>query len=309
MGVLPSLVRVCVAMLNDSVEPDANSAKAPEIDPDISLGLAFVSATTQPSLPLPPPPQTPAAAAAPNAASQRETIQKLEWIDSVFCLISSVVSLQTGAAALTDCGLVPALLSTLELPTAPSPNDNVLEAKIKGLRTYIVAQAVQIIEACILNHQTALTAFNDLNGSELLVNRLNKEMQATITRSGVAPLPPPPPPAAPDPNADSEDDLPAMVLDGAPSTPTAATDDAPMEVDPPASLSQQVSASAKQSWSGIITSTSGRTEEAGERATNPMRAMLGRQYLLSHTRPPLTSPLARSPARSLRPSGCCCTPS
>ncbi|GMI10544.1 hypothetical protein TrRE_jg12008, partial [Triparma retinervis] len=117
MGLLPSLLRDCVSTL--SAPPSPPPSSLPLKDEDLSLGLAFVSATASPSNPtptptIPPPPLVPTT-----------PIDQLEFIDAVFTLISEVVAIPQTAAAMTDCGLVPALLTILEsspvLLSSPAP--------------------------------------------------------------------------------------------------------------------------------------------------------------------------------------------
>ena len=116
----------------------------------------------------------------------------LEFIDIVLSLTSSVVSLPTGTSALTDCGLIPALVQTVsrDLETAKSvsvkspfaipPGD---EGKTRGtayvdsLLKFVSAQAIQILEAAVVTHSSALIAFHELEGVELLVKRLNLEIE------------------------------------------------------------------------------------------------------------------------------------
>ena len=141
MGLLPSLLRYSLAALNEAAAmPSAASqqrimqsqqsqqSQSQSQQPlllldeehlsasDLSLGLAFVSATSP----------TGGRLAARNhhephsprvLVSVEESL--LLWIDAVFNLISSVVAVPSGAAAMTDCGLVPALLSIFSLG-APS---------------------------------------------------------------------------------------------------------------------------------------------------------------------------------------------
>lgn len=37
------------------------------------------------------------------------------WVEAVFSLVWAVVSVQPGAAAMTECGLIPALLNVVQL--------------------------------------------------------------------------------------------------------------------------------------------------------------------------------------------------
>ena len=89
---------------------------------------------------------------------------------------------------MTDCGLVPALLSVIEMDSASCETyeGHPSSSRINALRTFITSQAVQILESSIVNHSNAMSAFNDLNGSDLIVSRLSKEVKRIKERGGSA---------------------------------------------------------------------------------------------------------------------------
>lgn len=107
-----------------------------DLDIGLDLGLTFLEATKPPPL------------------ERRELEEKaLEFIDLVLSLVSAVISFPSGTAALTDCGLVPALVSTVALDShvaqmgAASPFASE-DCRMKGEESYadsllkfIIAQA------------------------------------------------------------------------------------------------------------------------------------------------------------------------
>ena len=172
-----------------STPPSPLPSSLPLKDEDLSLGLAFVSATASPS-----PASTSATATSTSTSTSTATatanaslslhvpqlptpLEQLEFIDAVFTLISEVVAIPQTAAAMTDCGLVPALLTILEsspvLLSSPALTTGPSNPMQGTLTTYITSQTIQILEAVIVNHSNAMTAFNDLKGSDLLVSRLH----------------------------------------------------------------------------------------------------------------------------------------
>ncbi len=64
----------------------------------LEVGLKFLRATKPPPLPL----------------KEREE-RALEFTDSILTLTSAVISVPSGTASLTDCGIIPALVSTIAL--------------------------------------------------------------------------------------------------------------------------------------------------------------------------------------------------
>ncbi|CAN0274293.1 unnamed protein product, partial [Discosporangium mesarthrocarpum] len=75
------------------------------------------------------------------------------WVEVVFSLVWAVVSVQPGAAAMTDCGLIPALLNVIQLNMDAKPFQ----------KRYVVSQAIQIMETVMVNNTSALNVFRELN--------------------------------------------------------------------------------------------------------------------------------------------------
>jgi hypothetical protein len=183
LGVLPTLIRYSLASLSTFLANDETRSNLVEksvmssMDADAvstDLGLAFVKATSPVSLP-------------PGEQVRRA----LEFVDSVLTLASTVVSAPSGTASLTDCGLIPALLSTVAIDSQKTPNilsenscldrDSLLHAQ--SLLRFVTAQSVQIIEGAIVTHNNALSAFHDLQGVDILVSRLSTEIDGIRSAS------------------------------------------------------------------------------------------------------------------------------
>lgn len=189
-GLLPALIRFTLSTLNTFMSQnsmDANAAKAtanggngtdgPEaMDTDEPVATNATNAET----------------ASSQVPQYEQEERMLEFIDVVLSLTSSVVSVPTGTSALTDCGLIPALVQTVsrDLETAKSvsekspftnpPGDEGNSrgtAYVDSLLKFVSAQAIQILEAAIVTHSSALIAFHELEGVELLVKRLNLEIE------------------------------------------------------------------------------------------------------------------------------------
>jgi len=185
LGLLPTLIRYSLASLSiflsmdekktfkseDVVSMDA--ADADEVAMDI--GLAFVKVTKPESLP-------------PGEQLRRA----LEFVDAVLTLTSLVVSAPSGTAALTECGLIPALLSTVAINAKSNPSilseDSPLlqeeRSRARSLLRFITAQSIQIIEGAVVTHNNALSAFHDLNGVDVLTSCLSVEMNDICQASG-----------------------------------------------------------------------------------------------------------------------------
>jgi len=177
LGLLPTLVRYSLASLTNFLTADEQvlssrfSEKESEMD-DVALdiGLAFLKASS------------------PAEISEKDQVfRALRFVDSVLTLTSAVVSAPSGTAALTDCGMIPSLVSTaafntqtplkalVNLSTDLSTRDI---AHIHGQVRFVASQAIQIIEGAIVTHNNALSAFHDLKGVDVLITRLEKEMIA-----------------------------------------------------------------------------------------------------------------------------------
>ena len=253
LGLLPTLIRYSLAALNSFLLHDSNNAsngnalvdgnvkstalsdgkKKSAKDIGLELGLAFLKATKPPPLP----------------QNEREE-RALEFIDSVLTLTSAVISVPTGTASLTDCGIIPALVSTIALdgqmarrslqaetasPFCTSSAGNE-ESYSDCLLKFISAQAIQILEGAIVTHNHALSAFHELKGVDILVQRLSVEVEKVRRLAGINQTPSSA--AATATGKGGGDDSSAatnaenegvsdMVLDDSPSTTTASADDKP----------------------------------------------------------------------------------
>ncbi|GKY98288.1 hypothetical protein MPSEU_000786400 [Mayamaea pseudoterrestris] len=174
LGLLPSLIRFSLASLGNVLAEKGTIASespsgptSPVIRPSLQLGLAFVEAIV------------------PNQPSRVVQVrQALEMIDSVLTLTSAIIAVPSGASSLIDCGMIPALLSTISIDTDKTMQVilrgqelcDVDQHHIKALLHYIVAQAVQILEGAVVTSSSALTAFLDLKGVDSLTSRLAHEI-------------------------------------------------------------------------------------------------------------------------------------
>ena len=175
LGLLPTLIRYSLASLGAATVASGaaeNSGPAASIAGSaFDVGLAFVEATMAPPLP--------------------RTVQverALRFIDRVLTLTLSVIGTPTGTSSLVDCGLIPALLSTVSMDPESVVDGLLLQERsscslsdvrrVKGLMRFVAGQAVQILEGAAVTHSNALTAFHDLQGVEILTARLSKEMAA-----------------------------------------------------------------------------------------------------------------------------------
>lgn len=190
LGLLPTLIRYSLAALNsfflnqercrdtnimgkeNVVKNNIDTGTVSVMDIGIELGLAFLRATKPPPLPL----------------KVREE-RALEFIDSILTLTSAVISVPSGTASLTDCGIIPALVSTIALDgqmarrllpvdNVHGTNDNEEEESYSvSLLKFISAQAIQILEGAIVTHNSALSAFHELKGVDILIQRLGIEVE------------------------------------------------------------------------------------------------------------------------------------
>jgi Domain of Unknown Function (DUF913). len=119
-----------------------------------------------------------------------EEAKALEFVETVLSLASSIISVTTGTASLTDCGLIPALVSTISLISNFSRhrghlpdemNDSMKENYLLGLLKFILSQSIQVLEGAIITHNPALIAFHDLNGVDLLVTLLDSQFIDTLS--------------------------------------------------------------------------------------------------------------------------------
>mmetsp|Transcript_3628 Transcript_3628/g.8298 ORF Transcript_3628/g.8298 Transcript_3628/m.8298 type:complete len:4344 (+) Transcript_3628:221-13252(+) len=171
LGLFPTLIRFSLASfaaflsagLDKETEITPNSLPQTSADDAMAfeIGLAFVEATKAPQLP-----------------REEQFERALEFIESVLTLATAVVSTPSGTAALTDCGLIPALLNTVSLESEEGDSGSSISYgfRVETLRRFVTAQAVQILEGAIVTHSNALSAFHNLNGVEVLTARLVKEI-------------------------------------------------------------------------------------------------------------------------------------
>ena len=73
-------------------------------------------------------------------------------------------------------------------PFAPVDNIDDGDSYSDCLLKFITAQAIQILEGACVTHNNALSAFHDLNGVDLLVNRLFVEIEFIRKLSGKKPF-------------------------------------------------------------------------------------------------------------------------
>ena len=173
LGFLPTLIQYTLASLNTFLKNNQSQPKnethqlktsemSLEDDIALDLGMVFLKATKTKHLPQ-------------NELEERA----LEFIDAVLTLTSAVVSVPSGTAALTDCGLIQALISTIALDSHVAEGENIVgkESYSSSLLKFITAQAIQILEGAIVTQSSALSAFHELHGVELLVSRLSQEIK------------------------------------------------------------------------------------------------------------------------------------
>ncbi|KAG3114628.1 E3 ubiquitin-protein ligase [Phytophthora idaei] len=172
-GVFPSLVRFCTAELGDvialgstaatsgSSSPPAIASETADTDMDMSLAVAFVQATTD----LLSPQEAEVVSAPPFRSVSSGSIQetKLCWMEAVLGLLTAVVAIQSGAAVLTENGIVPALLHVLTMPS------------VSAFHMAVTTQCVQALEITVSSHSAGAALYRDLNGVGILVDRLKLE--------------------------------------------------------------------------------------------------------------------------------------
>ncbi|KAL4166974.1 hypothetical protein KRP22_012461 [Phytophthora ramorum] len=177
-GVFPSLVRFCMAELGDvtalgsatvatgSASPPALASDTADTDMDMSLAVAFVQATTD----LLSPQEAEVVSAPPFRSVSSGSIQetKLCWVEAVLGLLTAVVAIQSGAAVLTENGIVPALLHVLTIPV------------VSAFHMVVTTQCVQALEITVSGHSGAAALYRDLNGVGILVDRLKLECASIV---------------------------------------------------------------------------------------------------------------------------------
>ncbi|KAI9983027.1 hypothetical protein PInf_006944 [Phytophthora infestans] len=182
-GVFPSLVRFCTAELGDvtalgsgatsgSTSPPPITSETSDTDMDMSLAVAFVQATTE----FLSPQEAEVVSVLPfrsvGSGNGQET--KLCWMEAVLGLLTAVVAIQSGAAVLTENGIVPALLHVLTMPS------------VSAFHMAVTTQCVQALEITVSSHSAAAGLYRDLNGVGILVDRLKLECASIAGSRGGA---------------------------------------------------------------------------------------------------------------------------
>jgi len=167
LGLLPSLIRYTLATL-DSV----SKRVAPQEAATDNLGVAFVEALS------------------PSSGQRLEEIeQALHFVDSVLTLTASVISTPNGTSALVHCGLVPTLLSVISVDSEQTLSRLLMNTevqngndtqRVRSWLCYIASQVVQILEAVFVTESSALTSFQELGGTEVLIKRIEDEIECAL---------------------------------------------------------------------------------------------------------------------------------
>jgi hypothetical protein len=171
LGLLPTLIRYSLASFCTFLSAGQKSTKKTAVLPEMNsedaisleIGLAFVEATKSPQMP-----------------REVQLERALEFIESVLTLAAAVVATPSGTSALTECGLIPTLLSAVVIDAEILKGS--VSQRIESLVRFVTAQAVQILEGAIVTHNNALSAFHNLNGVEVLTERLSKEISLFSSR-------------------------------------------------------------------------------------------------------------------------------
>lgn len=193
-GVFPSLVRFCMAELGNvslavigkgggsptERRPDADSsattlAPEPDNDMDMSLAVAFVQATAD-LLSAEEADIVSMTAFRDIDASSQDA--KLYWAEAVLSLLTAVVAIQSGAAVLTENGVIPALLHVITTPA------------VSSYHLTLITQCVQALETTVNNHASAAALYRDLNGVGIIIDRLMVECSSISTASSPGVLTP-----------------------------------------------------------------------------------------------------------------------
>jgi hypothetical protein len=182
LGLLPTLIRYSLASLNTAQYTSSMVMATP-------ASVAADRASTKP--------EDMRLDDDGNAATQGEIeIQSLALIDSILTLTSAVIAVPSGTSALTDCGFIPSLIGVIAADRNAAAAALASESGKAGLtvteesfatcmRKFITAQSIQILESALVTHAAALSAFHDLNGTDLIISRVHQEIEAT-TREGLA---------------------------------------------------------------------------------------------------------------------------
>jgi len=93
--------------------------------------------------------------------------ERLIWIEHVFLLLIALVGVSTALPTLTENGLVPSILMLLECKQSSQRSDTLI---------FVEILTIDILEAAISSHTTAMIAFRDKHGLEKISNRLLGEL-------------------------------------------------------------------------------------------------------------------------------------
>jgi hypothetical protein len=178
-GLLPTLVRYALASLNSFCEQKQEQAsgeggKCQAMDTDdwehdsdaaigFQLGLTFLEATK-------PPPEN----------QQSREVKALDFIESIILLAMATVSVPSGTSTLTDCGLVPAILTNISRLDynnfAIKTKDGEDASYIRCMLIYICGLAIQTLDAAIVTQNQILSTIQELKGIEFLTSSLYTEV-------------------------------------------------------------------------------------------------------------------------------------
>ena len=178
-GLLITLIRYSLASLKsfaprnsdrimsqDIEMKDTENMEEDEIEEfvGLKLGVAFVQATR------------------PQSVLETDGEEKaLEFISAVLTLAFAVVTVSTGTSTLTECGLIPVLISSImcydTTETILLSNDNEMDSFKNAMYKFVTAEVIQLLEGAITNNNQALSAFHELNGITILVKNLCTEIQ------------------------------------------------------------------------------------------------------------------------------------
>lgn len=176
-GLLPSLFRYAEIALTSPLPPPPTLPSSTSTDMDLAVGMAFVQAASGADTPAQLQPQLQLQLDVdPEEGPTTREARELLWLEAVMCLISAVASLQAGAAALTECGLVPALVNMMS--RSPSPSTM---GPLATRRQLIVAHAVTVMETVVMTCSLGLSTFREIDAAGAVIKRLHEEVSALAT--------------------------------------------------------------------------------------------------------------------------------
>lgn len=183
LGLLPTLIRYALASLNSIMSDymDVPSQDTPQTESSLDIeklnldsGLSFLEATV-----------------APRVHKPNEQEKALEFIEIVLALTTSIIATTSGTPALTDCGLVPAIVNNIVLSTRlaqldlKNPNDDAPKGlHPRNMLRFITSLSIQVLEGAIVIHNPALLAFHELKTVDLLTALLYAEFLSTLPVNG-----------------------------------------------------------------------------------------------------------------------------